>query len=333
MADDNKHIDYYNLSAKYFSGEASDAEVDQLEKWVLSSEENKSLFKNFKKAWIGSGIEGNYQSIDVDKEWKSVTVGLFSEAKVVAIETKPRRRLYRNLSIAAAVLVLLVASFWIYQWINEAGYEVVAENKMEEDQLPDGTQVSLNQFSTVRFDDNSKENIRKVELEGDAFFDVERDTSKPFLITTEEVQIEVLGTSFYVDARPELTFIQVSVESGEVAVAAGGQTINLTANETGIYDKASKTLSEQPTEDDNYLAWKTDSLVFENATLDKVVFDLNRRFHAQVSLDNPALAKCELTATYEKQSLTAITTIIERSLGITATVDGNNVIFSGEGCN
>lgn len=334
MAEDNKNIDYYNLSARYLSGEASDPEVKQLEQWVLASAENKTLFQNFKKAWILSGIQGDYQNIEVGKEWKTIAGNLFQEAKVVPLVAKPKRRLSFVFGVAAAVLLLLVASFWLYQSLGAKNYvEVVAENNVEEEQLPDGTQISLNQFSKVRFDTKSAETLRKVELSGDAFFDVERDTLRPFIISTQNIEIEVLGTSFYVDSRKDQPTIQVIVASGRVAMKAGAAQIVLTANETGIYDKASGVLSKKESDDVNYIAWKTGILDFDRTTLEKVVFDLNRRFHANASIADNEIKACEVTATYDNQSLEAIVRIIEQTLGIQATINGNDIVFSGKSCN
>lgn len=333
MADDNKNIDYYNLSARYLSGEASDSEVSQLEQWVLASTENKSVFQNFKKAWILSGIQGDYQKIEVEKEWKTTAAKLFPQAKVVALPVKSKRKLSFFLGAAAAVALLIVASVWLFQYLNTPNYvEVVTQNEIEEGQLPDGSQISLNQYSKVRFDTKAQDTLRKVELIGDAFFDVERDSLRPFLITTQNIEIEVLGTSFYVDSRVDQPSIQVIVASGAVAVKAGTQEIVLAANETGIYDKASGALSKKQNDNTNYLAWKTGILDFEATNLETVIFDLNRRFHAQVTLANPALGTCEITATYENLSLEAIARVIERTLNIKADIDGKNIVFSGRAC-
>lgn len=330
MSENDKNINYYDLSAKYLSGEASKAEVEQLEQWVLSSADNKAHFQQFKKAWIWSGVGGNYQKIDVQKEWTAISGQLFGGAKVVPMQAKSGRRLSVMLSVAAAVVLLIVASVWLFQYLDgNKAVEVITENQVEEDRLPDGTQVALNQFSALTFEEQPERNVRKVKLTGDAFFEVEHDTTRPFLVTTENVSIEVLGTDFYVDARANQPRIEVIVQSGEVAVTAGAQRVVLGPDEKGVYDKATSSLTKRKNEDNNYLAWKTDILTFNAAKLEKVVFDLNRRFHAQISLADPALGNCEITATYEGQSLEAIVRIIEQTLNITANIEGEEVVFSG----
>ncbi len=321
--------EYIELIPRYLSGNASDAEVQLLEEWVLSSPENKATFTAFKKAWILSGMKAGGVKVNTDQEWESLSGQLFTETKTVAL--RPRRNAV--LRIAAAVAVLLVAVFLLVQYLGGGEYmELATQNQVEENLLPDGSQISMNQFSSVVYAPRRDKQYRRVELSGDAFFEVERDTARPFVIQAHDLEIEVLGTAFYVDAREDQPEVQVIVQSGTVAVKAGTAKITLTAGEIGIYDKASGTLTEQENQDQNYMAWKTDVLVFEQTTLERVVFDLNRKFHARISIANPALKSCEITATYEGKSLDAIVKIIEKTLSIKAEMKGEEIVFSGKGC-
>ena len=332
MKEDN-HIDYFQLMAKYLSGNASDSEVKQLEEWVLSSPENKAHFNAFKKAWVLSAMEQEKLKIDVEQEWQSTTAQLFPEVKVVPLKKRPKNRIALFVRIAAAAAILLFASVWVFQYLNKADYlEVVAQNEVQEDQLPDGSQVSLNQFSTLKYLLEDDQGVRRAELIGDAFFEVERDTLRPFIITVQEVEIEVLGTAFYVDSREDQPQVQVIVQSGSVAVSSGTNKVILSANEIGIYDKASKQLLKKPNEDINYMAWKTDLLVFEKSKLESVVFDINRKFHAKISIENSELNTCSITTTFDHQSLEAVITIIEETLGISAERQGEEIVFTGDSC-
>ncbi len=333
MSEDKNHIDIFDLIPKHLSGETSDSEVKRLEEWVLSSPENKRQFNQFKKAWILSGIEGNYQNIDVEKEWATTSDKLFSEAKVVPLQAKPKRRIGFYLRIAVSLALLVTASVWLFRSVNTGDYqEFVALTEIEEDKLPDGTEISLNQYSSVKFPSKLNDKQRRVELTGDAFFKVERDTARPFIISTQNIEIEVLGTSFYVDSRENQSQIQVIVTTGSVSMTAGTDKVVLAANEIGIYDKSTKKLVKAQNEDVNYLSWKTDKLVFENTDLERVVYDLNRKFHSQVSIANKKLNTCKITATYDHKSLEATVRIIEKTLNIKAEINGNEVVFSGQDC-
>ena len=333
MQEENSHIDPSQLIPKYLSGNASDPEVKLLEDWALSSPENKAQFNAFRKAWILSGMKEKAQDIDVEREWKATAGQLFDKGKIVPLEAKPRRRAAFFIRIAAAAAVLLLASIWIFQSVNRADrVEVATRNQVKESLLPDGTQISLNQHSSVKYVPGKNDNYRRVELQGDAFFEVERDTTRPFVVASQNIEVEVLGTAFYVDAREGQPQIQVIVRSGTVAVAAGTEEVVLTANETGMYDKTTGELTKKQNEDVNYLAWKTGVLVFENARLESVVFDLNRNFHSRISIAGQELKDCRITATFDHKPLDAIVKIIEKTLNIKAEKKGEEIVYSGRGC-
>ncbi len=332
MTEDNQ-IDYFQLIARYLSGNAADQEVKLLEDWVLSSPENKEQFNAFKKAWMLSGIKNQALGIDAEKEWQATAGLFFPEAKTVSLEVRPQRRIGFYLRAVAAAIVLVIAGVWVFQYLNRGrSMEFATENAIADNRLPDGSQVAMNQYSLVKFSPKADKKYRRVELAGDAFFEVQRDTARPFVITAQDIEIEVLGTAFYVDAREDQPQIQVIVQSGTVSVSAGTQQVILSADEIAIYDKATGALTERANDDLNYMAWRTGVLVFETADLESVVFDLNRRFHSNISIANPELRSCEITATYEQDSLEAIVKIIERTLGLKAEINGQDIVFSGQGC-
>jgi transmembrane sensor len=330
-----KEDHYHELAAKYFSGNPTDAEVQQLERWVLSAKENKQQFLELQRSWNLANVKEAAAKINVTDEWNAISEKLSNsdddtKGKVVAL--KVRTAYTKVLQIAAAVLLLIVSGLYFYN-TNKASNSLLvsSENTIIEEQLKDGTQVNLNQFSSISYED-AKDGTRKVALQGDAFFDVARDESRPFVIKTEEVDVTVLGTSFYVDAREGQDEIQVIVASGKVEVEAGGKKVILTKGEVGTYVKSSQTLSEKQNKDVNYMAWKTNRLVYEEALLEKVVQGLGRTFHADIKLKPAGLKNCTLTATYEGQELGSILRILEKTLNLKATINGERIVLSGSPC-
>lgn len=328
MADEHRHIEHFDLVVKYLSGEASDSEVKLLEAWVLESAENKAAFNEVRQAWMISGVHENHLGIDVEEEWNSMEDILFSEGKVV--QMKSRRGFGRYMGIAAAVIALVAVALWVF--LPEGGSVLSTEDQVVVNKLPDGSQVSLNQYAMVEVKADYDDEERRIQLEGDAFFEVERDPEKPFIVATDEVEVKVLGTSFYVDSREELPKIEVIVESGVVEVSAKGNSIILNAGETGTYDKLTEELLKQSNEDENFLSWKTDTIVFENEPLDRVIHTLNRKFHAQIEMEIRDTSKCYINATYENKELDAILKIIEKTHGISTRREGDRIIFTGDRC-
>ncbi len=331
MQNQDSHKDYFDLISRYLSGNASDAEVKDLEAWVVAAPENKAQFIANKKAWMLSGLQKSGQQVAVDKIWEKTSEQLFGEAKVVKMKPKPNRRIW--LSIAATIALLIVASVWLFQTWGPSDLLVETNDQIKSIDLPDGSEVTLNQFASLRFVPVNKEGQRKVELKGDAFFEVARDEQHPFVIQTEQIEIEVLGTSFYVDARTSQSEVQVIVKSGSVAVRSGDSETVLTANEKAVFQKKNNALIKLENKDPNYLSLTNNRLVFEGASLEEVVFALNRQYHTDITIANEAIKRCKLTATYDHKSLEAILAILEGTFsGIDVKHSGEKVTLVGTSC-
>ena len=325
MSTQGLNNDNYELISRYLSGNASDAEVQKLEQWVLASSENKEEFIEFKKAWLLGGMSTNAQRTDIESNWQKISKQLFSSTKVIPL--KASRRIW--LRIAAAIALIVSVSLWFY--FNNSKPLDPTVGTVRSINLPDGSLVILNHSSsleTVEMD----ENIRKLTLEGDAFFEVTKDEERPFIIQTSEVEVEVLGTSFYVDSRMNQSEIQVIVESGTVAVRNAAAEVVLQANQKAVFDKNTGTLVQGPNEDINYLSLKTDTLIFDNTRLEEVAFVLNRHFDKAIIIETSQLKNCVLTATFRNKSLESIIEVIQKSLKIKVRQTPNKIIFSGTSC-
>ena len=321
------------LIFKYLSGNATDAEVARLEQWVAADPAHREQFMEQKKTWMLAGLREGTEAVDVAEAWREIDHLISESAKIHSLSPPKKRSGQVWFRVAAALLVLAVASIWIWRSKDKmAGTNIATETEVVHQTLPDGSQITLNKYSSITYRERKGGGYREVALTGDAFFQVVRDTATPFIIQAQELEIEVLGTSFYVDARMEEKLTQVIVQSGSVAVRGGDQTMVLRDNETGTFDRNTRILSKTPNDDRNYLGWQTNTLTFEGSALDEVVFALNRHFHAQISIENPALKDCELTATYTDKSLASILRIIEKTLGIQTREDGDRILISGSRC-
>ena len=332
MSKSQEPIDYSHLISKYLSGNANDGEVRQLEQWVLADPENKAQFVSDKKAWMLAGLEKAQTELDVGQEWAQLSQQLFAEGRVKTLPIKGRISGIKWIGIAASVVFLIAVAGWLVNSFDSADLRLVAENEVVNHQLPDGTNVSLNRFSSITFKRRTRDGHREVRLQGDAFFEVVRDTMHPFSIKTSQVEIEVLGTSFYVDVREGIPTAQIIVKTGLVAVKKGDQHITLSAGEVGIYDKKEEVLTKRMNEDPNYLGWQTNALTFSNTDLKDVVFALNRHFQANISISNPVLRTCQITATFNDKSLEAILRIIEKTLNIEVEREGDEIRLKGTKC-
>ncbi|MCK5823645.1 MAG: DUF4974 domain-containing protein, partial [Bacteroidales bacterium] len=145
----------------------------------------------------------------------------------------------------------------------------------------------------------------------------------------------VLGTSFYVKSQKNSPTIEVIVKTGKVAVRLEDDLKNeiiLTPDEKGVFTKNDNKLKKIKNTDVNYLSWKTKFLIFENEKLKNVVKKLNETYHKQIIISNPKINNCTITATFNKQSIDAVLTILKETLDLEIKRQKNTIYISGNSC-
>jgi transmembrane sensor len=162
-----------------------------------------------------------------------------------------------------------------------------------------------------------------VTLKGEAFFDIKRDPSKPFIIDAGKASIKVLGTSFSVLTSNSKNAVEVFVKTGSVMVSdnIGTQNLVLEPGFIGTMDSnsSSKTVNENP----NYLSWNTDLLVYNGKTLDVVFTDLKKVFNIDVAADDPEILTESITTVFDNQPQETIIRIICTTFNLSYKKDGS----------
>jgi ferric-dicitrate binding protein FerR (iron transport regulator) len=285
---------------------------------------------NTEKNWIEMGRTGNEKKVDVDKAWNNIYSKIEEDGlatKTVKLESSFRRRTF----IRAAAAVLVIAGLGLTMlYLNNSGYHagniVIAANANErniEVPLPDGSKVYLNRNARLSYNRNFGKSTRNVVLKGEAFFDIKRDPSKPFIIDAGKASVKVLGTSFSVLTNNSVNAVEVFVKTGTVMVSdnSGAQSLVLEPGFIGTMDSksSSKVLNENP----NYLSWNTDLLVFEKKPLSVVFSDLKKVFDIDIVSDDPDILNLPLTTTFEKEPQDTIIRVICSTFSGSYTKEGS----------
>jgi len=199
--------------------------------------------------------------------------------------------------------------------------------------LPDGTLVSLNSNTKLRYPKKFGRSTREVTIEGEAFFEVKPNKNKPFIIHAGNAQIKVLGTSFNVNAYPESKLVEVTVETGRVQVlnktdkSVQTNELILTPGDKGTLIYESNSLSKTTNQNPNFLAWKTHNLIFKATSLDEVIQELAKVYKVDIRLADSNLNKLLLTAQFNNYSLDFILEVIETTFKIeTQKIDGQYIL-------
>ncbi|SFC38362.1 FecR family protein [Zunongwangia mangrovi] len=196
--------------------------------------------------------------------------------------------------------------------------------------LSDSTVVHLNAGASLKFPVSFQGNKRKVILTGEAFFDVSKDATKPFIVESNKIQIEVLGTKFNVSEYSSRNTSEVVLVEGSVKMngkeAQKGQI--LSPGEMGTFDQKSNTLKKEKVDTELYTSWLYGKLIFRNKSFDEILNSLERKFNVEFIVKNEALEKSEFNATFDKDvSLDKMLFYFEQAYNIKYTVKNNKIII------
>ncbi|HEY1030621.1 MAG TPA: FecR domain-containing protein [Flavipsychrobacter sp.] len=296
----NEQIDI--IIAKKLSGEATAAEMRELEAWLAADARHKAEYEQIMKLWQSEDLF-SAQNFDTAAAWQKMA------GKTITTATPERQKTVKfplwGKYLVAAAAILLAGIFIIKPFSQTAMVEIAATNDNIDLVLPDSSHITLRKGSKITYPEVFAAHQRNVSLDGEAYFQVARDESKPFVIDAGAASVKVLGTSF--DVVCDETTASVKVTSGKVQMtsAKNKQTyVILTKGEQG--DLKADKLTEAPITDSNFLFWKNKELVYDNQPFGKIIEDLSVVYNASISIDLsmvPQVAEQQITISFNNQSL------------------------------
>lgn len=184
--------------------------------------------------------------------------------------------------------------------------------------LPDGSHVWLNSGSILEYPVTFAHDIRQVKLTGEAFFDVKKDPSHPFIVNAGKLNVEVKGTRFDVCNYPNESNSELTLVSGSVRLFKGNyqdkETLALIKpGQRALLDKSLEKLTVSNVDVQKHTSWKEGLLIFRDDKMDDVVIKLNRKFNVNIILQDTEIKAYIYTATFEDESLTQILGLLKIS--------------------
>jgi ferric-dicitrate binding protein FerR (iron transport regulator) len=200
--------------------------------------------------------------------------------------------------------------------------------------LPDGSEITLNKNSSLTYAPTFGETTRKVTLVGEAFFEVKRNPQKPFIVSINQTEIEVLGTSFNVQGYEILNAVEVVVATGVVKFSAPErkQEVMLHAGEKGVYSMITQHMGSQVNDDINFLSWSTQKIIFEETDLHTVIKTLNKTYQSNIIVSTEISPSCVVTVSFDHQTLEAVLNVLKTTLNLTYKITGNRIEIVSAGC-
>jgi len=319
----------------YINIELSTADMAKVESWLLLSDANQNRFNELKKVWEISGeIKPQPVTVNTEKAWQNVLnqITIEKETKVIPIGKKSSPLRYFIGAAAMIAILFTVYTFWDKNHINTI--QITASNTILKETLPDGSEITVNKASSLSYPESFDKNERRVKLEGEAFFDIERDDSKAFIVELPQASyVKVLGTSFNINTSGDDSTITVFVNTGKVEFGIEGNAILLESGEKGILNKITGEVIKVVDEIDEVISsyWRNNNLDLGGKTVNKAIKILNEIFEEVIILDCKIAFGLRNTSDFDKsQSLEDILTVISEthSLSIEKEVLDNHLTYT-----
>lgn len=259
--------------------------------------------------------------------------------------------LYKWTAASAAVLIVVLGLIFYSPGFKNmsAADKVYAANQvhinnagsvLQKHTLSDGTVVWLSPLASISYSKGFEADRRKVSISGDVFFDVTKDKKRPFIIYGGGLITKVWGTSFSISYNKITHATEVAVLTGKVSVrsddsgedgepeAREEHGVMLLPNEKAVYAKNEHKLSKDKIAGGSVAGiWKKENVLFDNITVNEIVKVLNVKFNVNITVADQALNSYVLKADFTGQSLPEILLIMEKSLNITYTIDGTDIVL------
>ena len=312
--------DKIHLLQNFLNGRISDSQLRELFFWLNSEKGNLEDENLFNEGWIK----------DFDAPENIDSVKLFSkiEARIKEKQRSKKKYFLLGLRNAAAIFILgLILPVIYYSTLTTSKEnrqvvylkESLSNEKVKKVTLADGTDVWLMSGSTISYPSSFAGNeTRNVEVKGEAFFNVAKDSKHPFIVNLGEVGLKVIGTSFNVMNYGEEDQIQIVLKTGRIDLFKGNyntntQFVQVNPGQLATYTKNESKFSIKTTNTDKYTSWTEGTLLFHDDPLDKVLKKLGRWYNVVIEVDDPSASHFPFTATIKNENLDQIIDLLQYS--------------------
>lgn len=313
------------LLVKYLADEATPPEQEMVEEWVKTSDANRHYFQHYQLIWKESKKVAAGAEVDENKAWQRF------QKRVKKQGPSTGRHTSFGWWRVAASIIIIAGIAWLVSSLLENGssepaiVNIVSISEVKKDTLPDGSVATLNKHTELSYPKSFKGKTRKVKLRGEAFFNVQPDKERPFIIDVEDVQVKVVGTSFNVRSYNGKT--EVIVETGIVQVMKAGKTIELRAGERILFEAIDTVAKKEQSDDKLYNYYVSRTFVCDNTPLWKLVEKLNEAYDVNIRIGREELRKLPLNVTFNDESLDVILDIISETLLIKVSRNENEIVL------
>lgn len=302
---------------RFLSGQCSEEDI-RLVIRDIQEDKNLNIYnQHLKEGWLDSL---NLENTEEEEKM------YYEESNKLLQRLAPKRRTFINLKfaigIAASILVVLGIiygsfKYQSYNLIQQVAYTEIQTGIGETRSvtLADGTQVTLNVCSKLKYPGQFLEDDRKVELTGQAFFKVAKNEDQPFIVHTNKFDVRVLGTEFDVRAYSQDELLSVNVERGKVQVDMPEAMTRLVANEKLVINSLNNSYYKE-TESGNVAIWRSGNLLFKKTPLKEVAKELERVYDCKITFKEGQSFDNLISGEHSNKSLESVLESLEYTSSI-----------------
>ena len=334
------------LLAGYLTGECTAGEKQVVEEWIKTDPKNAKNLNRLRSIWHNDNKTG--QNWDTEKIWQQIV----KETNIEKVQTPTNTLFPFNamkkettqksfvlfLRIAAVLLIAASASFLYINYLKPPmnqeqtnGWETLTVDygKLVKLSLADGSKVTLDAGTQLKYPKSFEGKARVVFINGEGYFEIQRDPNKPFIVHANDAVVKVLGTKFDVRAWDNTEYVKVVVSSGKVLFGSDDPTNNviLTKGEQSTLKRDGVITKPQTVNVEDQLGWMKFNLNFENVSFGEVLFQLERWNNIKFVLLDPKLRSDTLSVSIKNRPLRENLELLSTLMDLSYRIDGNTVIF------
>lgn len=304
--------EFWKLIIRNLKNLISVKEKFELKEKIKHSDEDKLLLDEVNEIWKNAEFNDYEIHDDKEKAWSKLSTEIETTQKTIF-----KKHAYFSIKVVASLILLIGLGLLINQFVLNKSQNVILLSNRDSVKyivLPDNSEIWLNSNSKVNYTETFVKN-RTINLEGEAFFKVQPDSSNPFIIQLAQTEVKVLGTSFNIKAYPYDSVVVVSVKSGKVAFSSllfNKKSTLLLANEVVSFNLNKNSISKSVVRNQNYTTWLTGKISFSNSSLFEIIGFLNDNYDENIIIKDKELEDILINVSFDNQSTIQILEVLKR---------------------
>lgn len=322
--------EYKPIAMRYFNGEATHEEEAMIDAFIKQGEEQASLFNQWMEEWEASIFSTPAPAVDQAWQRLQETIDHADEEETSPAHTgRTVHMQWWHKAVAAAAIIVIIgcAAIWSFSGSTATQTYLCSAPAGSKTQvtLPDGSKVWLNGGSSLAYTNQFNDDNRRVELHGEAYFEVQKHQGKPFTVHTQGYDVTVKGTKFNVSAYDDDPISTTTLMEGKVELSDGKQNLSLVPGDAVQLDKATGQLQRHAT--DGFAdGWRSGRLMYPDITLEQFGRVLSRQYNVNVHLTDSHSANMRISVMLQNnETIDEVVSALTRITGHDITRNGDTL--------